>query len=79
MIDNGKMNIPEYPDVGEFCAICTTIHDAGETLRTADRIPDEGTKAPLIEGAKKMLQNVLDALEGRRTDGLVMSEDDEDE
>ena len=79
MMDNSKMNVPEYPEVGEFCAVCTTIRDAGETLRTADRIPDEGTKAPLIEGAKKMLQNVLDALEGRRTDGLVIPEENEDE
>ena len=58
-MDSSKMNRPEYPETGEFCQVCTTIHDAGEILHTADRIPDETTKEPLIEGAKKMLQNVL--------------------
>ena len=77
-MDVSKMNRPEYPDTGEFCAVCTTIHDAGEILHTADRIPDETTKAPLIDGAKRMLQNVLDALDGRRTDGLVQDPEDEE-
>ena len=78
-MDVSKMNKPDFPDMGEFGAVCTTIHDAGEILHTADRIPDEGTKAPLIEGAKNMLQNVLDALNGRRTEGLVeVPEPDED-
>ena len=77
-MDISKMNRPEYPETGEFFQVCTTIHDAGEILHTADRIPDETTKEPLIEGAKKMLQNVLDALNGRRTDGLV-EPDPEDE
>lgn len=77
-MDTSKMNRPEYPDTGEFCAVCTTIHDAGEILHTADRIPDETTKQPLIEGAKKMLQNVMDALDGRRTDGLVQDPEDEE-
>ena len=77
MIDTGKMNIPEYGDNSEFCAVCVTLHDAAEVLHTADRIPDESTKAPLIEGAKKMLSNALDALNGRRTDGLVTPEEDD--
>ena len=77
MIDTGKMNIPEYGDKSEFCAVCVTLHDAAEVLHTADRIPDESTKAPLIEGAKKMLSNALDALDGRRTDGLVTPEEDD--
>lgn len=77
-MDVSKMNRPEYPDTGEFCAVCTTIHDAMEILHTADRIPDETTKAPLIEGAKKMLQNVMDALDGRRTDGLVQDPEDDE-
>lgn len=76
-MDLSNMNRPEYPETGEFCPICTTLHDAGEILRTADRIPDETTKAPLIEGAKKMIQNVLDALNGRRTEGLVEPEEDD--
>lgn len=75
MIDNGKMNKGPM-EGGEFCPVCNTLHDATEILSTADRIPDETTKAPLIEGAKKMIQNVLDALDGRRTDGLVMEDDD---
>lgn len=75
MIENGKMNKGPM-EGGEFCPVCNTLHDATEILSTADRIPDETTKAPLIEGAKKMIQNVLDALNGRRTDGLVMEEDD---
>jgi hypothetical protein len=75
MIDNGKMNKGPM-EGGEFCPVCNTLHDATEILSTADRIPDETTKAPLIEGARKMIQNVLDALDGRRTDGLVMEEDD---
>ena len=76
-MDTSKMNAAEYGDTGEFCPICTTLHDAAEILHTADRIPDETTKAPLIEGAKKMLQNVMDALDGRRTDGLVTPEEDD--
>lgn len=75
MIENGKMNKGPM-EGGEFCQVCNTLHDATEILSTADRIPDETTKAPLIEGAKKMIQNVLDALDGRRTDGMVMEEDD---
>lgn len=77
-MDVSMMNRPEYPDTGEFCPVCTTLHDAAEILHTADRIPDETTKAPLIEGARKMVQNVLDALDGRRTDGLVEPENDDD-
>jgi hypothetical protein len=75
MIENGKMHKGPM-EGGEFCPVCSTRHDATEILSTADRIPDETTKAPLIEGAKKMIQNVLDALNGRRTDGLVMEDDD---
>ena len=75
MIDNTRMNAPEYGEVSEFSSACLTLHDAGEMLHTADRIPDESTKAPIIEGVKKMVQNVLDALNGRRTDGLVEDDD----
>lgn len=79
MIDTAKMNRPGFDqNAGEFCAVCATLHDAAEVLHTADRIPDETTKSPLVEGATKMLQNVLDALQGRRTDGLVMPEEDDD-
>lgn len=76
-MDNSKMNVSEYGPNGEFCPVCTTLHDAAEILHTADRIPDETTKAPLIDGAKQMIQNVLDALNGRRTDGLVLPEEDD--
>ena len=78
MIDASKMNVPEYGDNGEFCSVCVMLHDAAEILHTADRIPDESTKAPLIEGARKMLSNALDALEGRRTDGLVTPAEEDD-
>ena len=77
-MDTNKLNRPEFdPNAGEFCAVCATLHDAGEILHTADRIPDETTKAPLIDGAKRMLQNALDALNGRRTEGLVEPEDED--
>ena len=77
-MDTSKMNKPEFaPDSGEFCPVCATLNDATAILHTADRIPDETTKAPLIEGAKKMLQNALDALNGRRTEGLVTPEDED--
>jgi hypothetical protein len=76
-MDLSNMNMAEYQESGEFSPICITLHDAGEILHTADRIPDETTKAPLIEGAKKMVQNVLDALNGRRTEGLVEPEEDD--
>ena len=79
MIDGSKMNVPEYGDNGEFCSACVTLHDAAEILHTADRIPDETTKAPLVEGARKMLQNVIDALDGRRTDGMVIPEANDDD
>lgn len=78
-MDVSMMNRPEYPESGEFCPVCTTLHDAAEILHTADRIPDEGTKVPLIDGAKRMVQNVLDALNGRRTEGLVLPEPEDDE
>ena len=76
-MDTSKMNTAEYGATGEFCPVCQTLNDAGEILHTADRIPDETTKAPLIDGAKRMIQNVLDALNGRRTDGLVEPEEDD--
>lgn len=79
MIDNTKMNVPEYGDNSEFCSVCVTLHDAAEILHTADRIPDESTKAPLVEGARKMLVNALDALDGRRTDGLVNPDPSDDD
>ena len=77
-MDTSKMNRPEYGPEGEFCPICATLHDAEEILHTADRIPDETTKTPLIDGAKIMIQNVLDALNGRRTEGLVQPEAEDD-
>ena len=58
-MDISKMNRPEYPETGEFCQVCTTIHDAGEILHTADRIPDETTKEPLIEGANIVTTHIL--------------------
>lgn len=77
MINAEKMNAPQYAEVSEFAPVCCTLADASEILHTADRIPDETTKAPLIDGATKMVRNVLDALEGRRTDGLVEPEEDD--
>lgn len=77
MINAEKMNAPQYGETSEFAPVCCTLSDVSEILHTADRIPDETTKAPLIEGAVKMVRNVLDALEGRRTDGLVEPEEDE--
>ena len=44
---------------------------------TAERYPLECSCSRMIEGAKKMVQNVLDALNGRRTDGLVEPEEDD--
>lgn len=78
MVDTSNMNKPEWGDNSEFSPVCTTLHDTAEILHTADRIPDETTKAPLIEGAKKMVQNVLDALNGRRNEGLVTPDEDDD-
>ena len=76
MIETNKLN-KGMMENGEFCPVCATLHDAGEILSTADRIPDETTKAPLVDGAKKMIQNALDALNGRRTDGLVTPDEDD--
>lgn len=78
MIDASKMNAPEYGEQSEFSSACVTLHDSAEILHTVDRIPDESTKAPLIEGVRKMIQNVLDALNGRRTDGLVETDPEDD-
>lgn len=79
MIDNTKLAVPVIPDAGEMYAVCATLHKAADILDTADRIPDETAKQPLLDGAKKMIQNVIDALDGRRTDGLVMPEGEEDD
>ena len=75
MIDTSKMATDVMPGAGEMCAVCATISAAGDILMTADRIPDETAKKPLLDGAKTMLQNVIDALNGRRTDGLVQPEE----
>lgn len=73
MIDNSKMVRPDFmPDAGEMSAVCVTLHKAAEIIDAADRIPDETAKNPLLDGAKILLQNVIDALDGRRTDGLVL-------
>jgi hypothetical protein len=58
--------------------VCATLHKAADIIETADRTPDESVKRPLLDGARTMLQNVIDALDGRRTDGLVLP-DGEDE
>ena len=79
MIDASKMAKPDFVN-GEMCPICDTLHKAAEIIETADRVPDETVKRPLLEGARTMLQNVIDALDGRRTEGLVepgMEDDDE--
>lgn len=80
MIDNTKMSRPDYaPEAGEMCNVCATLHKAAEVIETADRTPDESVKRPLLDGARTMLQNVIDALDGRRTDGLVQPEGDPEE
>ena len=80
MLDTSKMSRPDFlPDAGEMHPVCATLHKAAEIIETADRTPDEAVKKPLLDGARTMLQNVIDALDGRRTDGLVMPEDDGDD
>ena len=64
---------------GEMNPVCATLHHAAEVIGTADRTPDEDVKRPLLEGARTMLQNVIDALDGRRTEGLVMPEPSDDD
>ena len=79
MLDTSKMSRPDFmADAGEMCPVCMTLHKAAEIIETADRTPDESVKAPLLDGARTMLQNVIDALGGRRTDGLVMPEEEDD-
>ena len=80
MLDTSKMARPDYaPDAGEMSPICATLHHAAEVIGTADRTPDEAVKRPLLEGARTMLQNVIDALDGRRTEGLVQPDVEDDE
>lgn len=80
MVDTSKMSRPDFaPESGEMCLVCATLHKAAEVIGTADRTPDESVKRPLLEGARTMLQNVIDALDGRRTDGLVQPEAEEDD
>lgn len=79
MIDTSKMSRPDFgPDMGEMNPACVTLHKAAEIIETADRTPDESVKRPLLDGARTMLQNVIDALDGRRTEGLVQPEQDDD-
>ena len=79
MIDTSKMSRSDFmADAGEMHPVCMTLHKAAEIIETADRTPDEDVKAPLLEGARTMLQNVIAALDGRRTEGLVMPEDDDE-
>ena len=80
MIDTSKMSRPDYAKAaGEMCAVCETLHRAAEIISTADRVPDETVKKPLLDGARTMLQNVIDALDGRRTDGLVLPDGEDDD
>lgn len=80
MVDNSKIAPPMQDAPGEFGEIVVTLHKAAEIIETADRVPDEAVKDPLLDGARTMVQNVIDALDGRRTDGLAqpgMEDDDE--
>lgn len=78
MMDTTKLPRPDFaPDLGEMSPVCAMLHKAAEVIETADRVPDEDVKRPLLEGARTMLQNVIDALDGRRTEGLVEVEEDE--
>lgn len=78
MISNTKLSRPDFaPDMGEMSPVCATLHHAAEVIETADRTPDEAVKRPLLEGARTMLQNAIDAIDGRRTDGLVEPEEDD--
>lgn len=82
MLDTSKMPRPDFaPEIGEMSPACVTLHKAAEIIETADRVPDEDVKRPLLEGARTMLQNVIDAIDGRRTEGLVQPdpEDGEDD
>lgn len=79
MMDNSKMSRREFDESGEMGLVCETLHRAAEIISTADRTPDEDVKKPLLEGAKTMLQNVIAAIEGRRTDGLVEPIPDDDD
>ncbi len=80
MLDNSKMAKPEWaPERGEMCEVCNTLRQAAEIIGTADRAPDEAVKKPLLDGARTMLQNVIDALDGRRTEGLVLPDPVEDD
>ena len=80
MLDNEKMIRPDFmPDAGEMAPAVTTLHKAAEIIETADRVPDEGVKRPLLDGARTMLQNVIDALDGRRTEGLVQPDGEDDD
>jgi hypothetical protein len=80
MLDTSKMSRPDFmADAGEMHPVCATLHQAAEIIETADRTPDEAVKKPLLDGARTMLQNVIDALDGRRTDGLVQPDGDDDE
>lgn len=79
MIDNRKMSRREFDGAGgEMCQVCETLRKAAEVIDTADRTPDESVKKPLLDGARTMLQNVIDALDGRRTEGLVEPGEDDD-
>lgn len=79
MIDNSKMSKPEYGDnPGELTLVCGTLQRASDILHTVDQTPDESVKKPLLDGARVMIQNCLDALDGRRTDGLVVDQEDDD-
>ena len=79
MIDNSKMSKPEYGETpGEMSLVCGTLQRASDIIRVADQTPDESVKKPLFDGARVMIQNCLDALDGRRTDGLVIDQEEDD-
>lgn len=80
MIDNTKMTRPEFGETpGEMALVCGTIQRAADVIRTADLTPDEQAKKPLLDGARKMLQNAIDVLDGRLADGGIPSPDTEED
>ena len=77
-MDTSKLIKPEFmPESGSLYPVTVTLRNACDVFESADRTPDDEVRKDLIAGAVKMLQNVIDALNGRRTDGLVEPEEDD--
>lgn len=76
--DREKVMSDEFELDGMFGDIISALDRTRDIVCTASKITDEAAKKALFAGAKIILANCIDAIDGRETadDEPVMEEDD---